>query len=43
MNIRTKLVLGLFFVLVVNLTVGFYAVSLHKEQSLRAAQINALT
>lgn len=43
MNIRTKLVLGLFFVLVVNLGFGFYAVSLHKGQSLRAAQIYALT
>ncbi len=43
MNIRTKLVLGLFFVLVVNLAFGFYALSLHKAQSVRAAQIYSLS
>ena len=43
MNIRTKLVLGLFIVLVINLGVGFYAVGLHEEQSRKAAQICALS
>lgn len=43
MNIRTKLVLGLSVVLLINLGVSFYAVWLHEQQSRRAAQICALS
>jgi len=42
-NIRIKLILGLFFVLLINLCVGFYAFWLYNEQSKRAAQICALS
>lgn len=43
MNIRTKLVLGLSIVLLINLGVSFYALWLHEEQTRRAAQICALS
>ncbi|MCP4407806.1 MAG: PAS domain S-box protein [Gammaproteobacteria bacterium] len=42
-NIRTKLVLGLVIVLLINLGIGFYAFGLYNEQSKRAAQICALS
>ena len=43
MKIRTKLVLGLFIVLVINLGVGLYAIWLYKEQSKKATQVYALS
>jgi CHASE3 domain sensor protein len=42
-NIRLKLVLGLFIVLLINLCVGFYAFWLYDQQSRRGAQICALS